>query len=120
MHPNLHEVTLETLGNGLVGELFAHELAKVLENIDDSNTDPEATRKVTIDVIFKPAKSREAASVIVAVKSKLAGVEPAETLVHLSRERNRLVALAADPNQEELDFAKTRPAVIHGGAHADS
>jgi hypothetical protein len=102
--PHLREVTLETLSGGMVSELFSHELGRVLEDIDDVNTLPKTTREINIKITFTPSENREMATCVVKVASKLAGVKPTTTALHLSRENNRLVALAADPRQYEIDF----------------
>ena len=119
MRPELTEVTLDTLGGGVVPELFAHEMANILANIDDPNTAPTAVRRLTIEVSIKPGESRENAAILVAVKSKLAGVRPSEIVVHLTKERGRLVALTTDPRQPDLPFgAESNIVPIEGGTNA--
>ena len=59
MRTELTEVSLDTLGGGVVPELFAHELENVLANIDDPNTSPEAVRQLTIVVTIKPSEQDE-------------------------------------------------------------
>jgi hypothetical protein len=51
------QVTLETLNSGAVIDLFEAEWRKLLNNIQDPNTKPDAVRKVKIEIAVKPAKS---------------------------------------------------------------
>jgi hypothetical protein len=112
----LTEVTLDSLGGGLAQEIFSREMDRVLANIDDPNTDPQQSRKITLIVTFKPEKSRTHASVLVSSKSVLAGIRPAETEVHLYRHGGRLVATEDDVHQPSL-FAGQSAQVIEGGAN---
>lgn len=56
-------VTLDTIGGGALSELFDAELARILANIADPNTDTSAKRVVTISVSFKPNLDRDVADV---------------------------------------------------------
>ena len=110
MRPVLREVTLETLGGGALSELFDHELAKVLGNIDDVNTEATAPRTITIKVTLIPSPSRDGATCRLEVASKIAGFLPASTVVYFHREKEGepLVAMHADGRQLDLEFAADR------------
>ena len=116
MRSELKEVTLETVGMGGVPELFAHEWANILANVDDPNTSPEAVRKLTIEIAIKPSEQRDNATVQVSVKSKLAGVRPIQTIVHLAKEQGRLIALTTDP-APTLFEGISNVVPIEGGSH---
>lgn len=109
-HPELRTVTLETLGGGALGELFEHELARVLLNVEDENTDAITPRTITIKVTLVPSPSRDAALCRMEVTSKLAGVVPASTVLYLSREEKDgpLLALASDSRQLDIPFAHAK------------
>lgn len=103
---DLKEITIETIGGGALPELFAREITRVLNNIDDPNTDPEKARKVTLDVVFRPSKSRDTATVVVSAKSSLAPPMPIANAVYISREAGKIVAYGRDPNQQDLQWNK--------------
>jgi hypothetical protein len=65
------DLTLEGLG---VDELLAVEMKKVIKNISDINTNPSATRKITVELTIIPKTDNQLAIQPV-VKSKLAAIE---------------------------------------------
>jgi hypothetical protein len=97
-----HVVTLETLNSGAVIDLFGNEWNRMLENIQDENTRPDAVRRVKIEVIVKPDKDRNHATTKVAVTSKLEPNQPHESFIVLGGEHGRLQAYTTDPRQQEL------------------
>lgn len=108
--PVLRTITLGTLGNGAVEELFEHELAKVLANIDDVNTEAITPRVITIRLVLVPAPSREVALCRLEVSSKTAGFIPASTMIHFHREEKGgpLLAMQSDSRQLDLEFASDK------------
>jgi hypothetical protein len=103
---DMSEVTLMTIARGAVPELFQEEFTRLLANIDDPNTDAEAARKITIEMIFKPSENRDSAAVRVLVKSKLPGFRPAGASIWISKKGGGIVALQANPDQGELNLVK--------------
>lgn len=99
---SLQSTTLHTIGGGALTELFAVELAKVLANIADINTDPEAKRKITIEVTFAPADTRDTADVALKCVSKLVGIKTVSTQVFIGKLGGKLVAVEHDPRQAGL------------------
>ncbi|GHU67384.1 hypothetical protein FACS189447_09540 [Spirochaetia bacterium] len=97
-------VTLETLNSGAVAELFGVEWDKLIQNIVDPNTRPDAVRKVKIEITVKPAKDRRNASTSVSVVSSLANIVPHESSIVVGVENGKVQAFAFDPKQENLDF----------------
>jgi hypothetical protein len=95
-------VTLSTLAEGAVLELFQAELNKVLDNIADVNTDPEAKREISIKVRIAPNEKREMADVVVDVTSKLGSFKPVSTLMYLAKHRGENVAVEHNPKQLSL------------------
>ncbi|AFG37649.1 hypothetical protein [Spirochaeta africana] len=91
------EVTLQTINNGAILDLFSEELDALLENIADDNTDAEKARSITIKVTVKPTKDRAMAETKVEVNSKLAPLKPHESFVLLSSDGRRVKAYTADP-----------------------
>jgi hypothetical protein len=98
------QVTLETLNSGAVIDLFEAEWRKLLNNIQDPNTKPDAVRKVKIEIAVKPAKDRRNASTSVSVTANLANIVPHEASIVIGLENGETQAYAFDPNQKSLDF----------------
>lgn len=92
-------VNVETIAEGAVLALGNEELEKVLQNIGDPNTDPEAVREITIRIAIKPDDSRELAAVQVQAKCKLAPHKPAGTAIYLGKKGGRVVAVDSNPRQ---------------------
>lgn len=103
-----HGVTLDTIGGGALSELFAEELARILANIADPNTDPAAKRSMTIVVRFKPNRDRDVADVALTCSSKLAGIMTVSTQLFMGRQDGKLIAVESDPRQSNL-FDADRP-----------
>ncbi len=104
----LQNVSLASIGGGALAELFEAELAKVLGNIADPNTDPETKRAITVTVAFKPKKDREVVDVQLKCASKLAGVVTFSTQVFVGKHQGKLIAVESDPRQSNL-FDKDAP-----------
>lgn len=86
-----------------VPENFALALQKVLENIDDINTDPEQSRKLTLEFVFQPSKTREVGEVTMKVTSKLAGPKPVTGNFFLAKPaKGGVRGYARDPKQDDL------------------
>lgn len=95
-------VTLENLAGGAAAEQFGYELDRVLRNIADPNSDPEATRKIEMVVAFKPSSDREGAQVIVKVTSKLAGLKPVGAPIWIGEKGGRPIAVGRDIRQKDM------------------
>ena len=106
----MESVTLGTIGGGALEELFSAELARILGNIADANTDPEAKRAITIVATFKPNRDRDLANVELSCSSKLAGIVSVSTRVFVGKHQGKLVAIESDPRQTRL-FDEDRPAL---------
>lgn len=98
-------VSLDTLGNGAAVERFNYELARVLRNIVDINTDPKAVRSVTLKVSLKPSDERNFAVADIQVTSKLAPIKPATTSMHISEGMaGNVRATEFNPQQQQMPF----------------
>jgi hypothetical protein len=106
-------VTLETLNSGAVTDLFEDAWQKLLGNIQDPNTRPDAVRKVKIEIAVKPAKDRRNASTSVSVTQTLAPVMPHEASIVIGIEDGTVRAFTFDPKQQALGLEdedeKVRP-----------
>jgi len=95
-------VSLENLGNGAAAEMFAAELERVIANITDPNTKPDAARGITMKMKVKPNKERNYCGVEISCDSKLAPARPFETMFLVGMEKGRAVASEYAPKQGEL------------------
>jgi hypothetical protein len=105
-------MTLSGLAGGAVEARFQEELAKLLRNIDDPNTDPQSKRELQISLVFHPAKSRQAADLEVKLTSKLAPHKSIEThaFISLDLRNQQMVVREHNPKQAELDLMNQREA----------
>lgn len=89
MNQNEQEgISLDTLYQGAVVERANLEIQRVLDNIQDPNTDPKKARTVTIKLKFEPDNDRGVANVIVGVDSVVAPVAPFKAHVFLGRDKD--------------------------------
>ena len=105
-------VTLDTIGGGVLAELFAVELARILANIADPNMEAKAKRTMTLTVTFTPNRERDVADVTLTCTSKLAGIQTVDAQVFLGKHKGQLIAVESDPRQSSLfDQPLARPVV---------
>lgn len=97
-----HEISLTTICDGGVPEVFAREFKEVLANILDPNTDPERARGLTLKFTIKPYEDRTGAQVSFTCKSTLQPVAVAKSTVFLSRHTGALKAYTVDQRQGAL------------------
>lgn len=116
--PQEHSVTLDTIGGGALSELFAMELARILANIADPNTDEKTKRRIDISVSFKP-KDRGVADVEMTCTAKLAPISKVSTQVFMGRVAGKLVAVENDPRQSSL-FDQPKPLSVAAFSEARS
>jgi len=105
---NTNGVRLDTIGGGALMELFATELLRVLQNIADPNTDPEAKRTISVTVAMKPNRDRDVADIELKCGSKLAGISTVSSRLFMGKHQGRLIAVESDPRQSNL-FDQARP-----------
>lgn len=98
----MKEVTLDSIQNGAVIDMFDEEFKKVLDNIADENTKPDAVRTITITVKVKPDKTRRSAATEIDCKSRLCPVKPSDGFIFLNEGKGGLEAFEDDYRQQEL------------------
>ena len=109
MHDGPVSLNIGNVCGGAVPELFEHEIQKMLKNVADVNTDPEAKRSITFEFTFKPAPDRKSAVVKLVCKAKHAGVNAVAGSVFMSQAHGEVAAFTEDPRQTSL-FAAEKPA----------
>lgn len=92
-------INLETFANGAFAEKVQNELAKVIKNIADPNTDSAKTRSIDIKISFKPNKNRNMAAITVAAKSSIAPAAPLEISMMIGVEADGEAVAAEIGNQ---------------------
>lgn len=107
-------VTLDTIGQGALVELFDAELARVLDNIQDPNTDAKMKRTITVKVTFAPNENRDVTDVNLTCGSKLAGIKTVSTRLFVGKSKGKLIAVENDPRQTTLFDQQARPVPIPG------
>lgn len=102
MDQEKEKVSLSNLCGGAVEEVFQRELAEVLENVADINTDPEQKRKITLEFSLSPFEDRSGAQVTFSCKSKTAAVKEVKGTVFFQRRGMTFEAYPHDPKQARL------------------
>ena len=102
---------LNTIGCGVAREKFAAELAAVLANINDPNTEPTAKRKVVLEFVFQPDDDREVVATLINSRSVLAATKPTSDVIWLGTRDGEMVATVVhpepiDPRQGVLPLTK--------------
>lgn len=96
------KMTLSSICNGALEEIFQAELQKVLENVDDVNAKADAKRSLSITFEFKPFKDRNGAELTLRTSSKLVPRDPVETSVYIKATENGMEAFVNDPRQQQM------------------
>lgn len=109
--------SLSDLMDGGVEERFNDALNKVWKNVYDPNTNPVATREVTLKIKIKPNERRDACDFNVDVVSKLAPPVPLTQTVMLQLNSDGSITATERTNQipGQLDISGNEaplPAVI--------
>ncbi|XPV77961.1 MAG: hypothetical protein ACNI27_08580 [Desulfovibrio sp.] len=95
-------LSLENLYGGAAIEAFDHELKAVLENIADINTQPDALRKITLEVKIKPTKERNLGRLTFQVKSAQAPAQALETDIIIDNGKAAEMFKGQNPEQHTL------------------
>ena len=94
-------MSLSQMSNGAVEELYQEALDKVLQNIEDPNTDHKAKRVISLQMIITADEERKVGNVTINCSTKLAGVKGVRMGVYFGRHQGRLAIVEA-PKQEDL------------------
>ena len=76
------------MARGAIQERVDYEVAKVIDNILDANTDAKAKRKITLTIELKPDENRQFISLSAIAKSTLAPVVPIGTTLGIAADQN--------------------------------
>jgi hypothetical protein len=109
-----NEKSIVEMCRGGVLERIDMEMAKVLQNINDWNTDAKKARTVTVKVTLRPSPDREKVSVSYEVTSKLAPATELQTSLSLGTDgaTGEFYAVENTPNlpgQMNMDGSEQEP-----------
>ena len=94
------------MARGAIQERVDYEMAKVIDNILDANTEPTAKRKLSLTIEFKPDANRQVISVNTTAKSSLCPTNPVATSLFITGDgQGEVTAVEMVPNVPgQLDF----------------
>lgn len=84
---------LTEIGNGALQELFSFELAEVIQNIKDPNTDAKKTRKITMVLTINPDEHRMVGNVEIKVSHTSAPIKGVSTSILMEKDRSGKVTV---------------------------
>lgn len=82
----MKHINLETFANGAFTAQVNRALEEVTKNIQDPNTEPGATRKITVTIGFKPNQERNFVATGVQTKTTLAPALGAVTALQMGKD----------------------------------
>ena len=105
------------MARGAFMERADYEMARVVDNILDVNTNATAKRKVTITLEFVPDDGRQNVGVSATVKSTLAPTNPVKTSLFIAGEKStgemQVVEMTPNiPGQMNMDGGEQAPAPV--------
>lgn len=87
---------------GAFMERVDYEMAGIIENILDENTDATKTRKITITLELKPDESRQNISLSCTAKSTVAPTKPVTTFLYVADEETIVEMAPQIPGQQDM------------------
>lgn len=82
----MKHINLETFANGAFTAQVNRAMEEVTKNIQDPNTEPSATRKITVTIGFKPNQERNFVATGVQTKTTLAPALGAVTALSMGKD----------------------------------
>lgn len=82
----MKHINLETFANGAFSSQVNRALEEVAKNVQDPNTEPGATRKITVTIGLKPNADRSFAATGVQTKTTLAPALGAVTAIQMGKD----------------------------------
>jgi hypothetical protein len=112
--PEPRKLTLADIADGAAEELFAAALAKVLENIEDPNTDSAAARRIDLRFTFSADEDRRVGDVVITTSTKLAIAKGVRVGVYFGKHDGARTAVEAPKQEEMFTSPAGRPRVVAG------
>jgi hypothetical protein len=82
-------------GGGEIVDRINYEMAKVVDNINNPNTD-EKPRKITVEIKLTPKNNRKTVEMNTSVKSKLSPINSVSTAMVIQTDDTKVCAFEAD------------------------
>lgn len=99
----LTPLNLGSVAKGAARELFEKAIDAVVANIADTDTEPTATRGITLKFIFKPESDRRGVDITTEASTKLAGARKHSSRAFVGKGTDgKPYIFGQDPRQEML------------------
>jgi hypothetical protein len=99
----LNLMNLTNLGNGAAVEKFNEALDRVIENIQDPNTEATSKREIVLRVVIRPNAKRDFGAIQVYAAPKLAPPMAFGTMAHFGMDKGKPVAYENRAQQLTFD-----------------
>lgn len=96
------KLTLENICGGGLPEIFQRELADVMKNITDVNTDAEKSRRITITVDIVPGPDRKNCQVRLGINSKISPILKMAGSLYIAEMGSKIEAYTSDMRQADI------------------
>lgn len=103
------KLTLDTLADGVMNELFESAMDRVIASIDDPNTDPEKKRMITFEVAVVGDSKRQSLTIQVTHNVKLPKPYPAKAQARMGYHQGVLICVPAFEQTELFPQPAGRP-----------
>lgn len=104
------------MARGAIQERADYEMARVLDNILDPNTEARAKRKLQLTIEFRPDDDRQVIAVSVTAKSALCPTNPVSTSLYITGdehgEATTVEMVPNIPGQTDLFGSEQEPAAV--------
>lgn len=98
----MRHINLEELANGAFSAQVNRAIEEVTKNIQDPNTEPGATRKITVTIGFKPNQERNFVATGVQTKTTLAPALGAVTAFSMGKDLKTGAVEAVEVNTGQI------------------
>jgi hypothetical protein len=98
----MNTISLTTLAGGALDERFKDALQQVLDNIQDTNTEPKVKREILMKVTVTPDGAREIGNVAIDVSVKLVAPKTVGTIFFMNWVGGKVEIEEKNPKQPGL------------------
>lgn len=90
----MNKESILRMAGGAIEEKVDAEVSRVIDNILDPNTKPDAKRKITVTLEFQPDAERKHINIFASAKSTLVPLSPAATDMVITSDGNGEMVIA--------------------------
>ena len=109
---NINIIDLNKFGNGALAQKVNHELQRIIENINDPNTNPTKARTLTIKLSLTADEEREYIETGIDVTSSLVGYKPAKAKMLMGKQDGKVTARELVSGKKDQLFYDTTDNVV--------